>query len=173
MLDQVIDGIIEAPSFNVPTVDIGSRQQGRVRAQSVLHSDNDQASIQQAIKQGLLINNSSVTFNNPTIAAIPVQPLLQTKRLTTQYRKETILYAHYVITQCMAQTQDKHHEYIYYCRGRRKPNGSLEKALQLVDVAVAANADAVKFNLQSRQSCVSAAGKANYQKKLPMHKKAN
>lgn len=30
-------GIIEAPSFNIPTVNIGTRQQGRVSSQSVIH----------------------------------------------------------------------------------------------------------------------------------------
>ena len=42
-------GIIEVPAFNVPTVDIGARQKGRLAAKSVLHSDPTQQSIEQAI----------------------------------------------------------------------------------------------------------------------------
>ena len=46
-------------------------------------------------------------------------------------------------------------------------NGDLEKALQLVDAAVAAGADAVKFQTFKSENLVTAsAGKAEYQKKL-------
>ncbi|MFK4506022.1 UDP-N-acetylglucosamine 2-epimerase [Bradyrhizobium daqingense] len=46
-------GIYEAPSLNVPTVDIGDRQKGRERAASVFHAAPDRASISQAIAQAL------------------------------------------------------------------------------------------------------------------------
>lgn len=42
-------GIYEAPSLNVPTVDIGDRQKGRERAASVFHAAPDRASISDAI----------------------------------------------------------------------------------------------------------------------------
>lgn len=42
-------GIIEAPSFGVPTVNIGSRQVGRLSAKSVLHCAPDVESIYQSI----------------------------------------------------------------------------------------------------------------------------
>lgn len=42
-------GIIEVPSFNVPTVNIGSRQQGRLAADSVINCQPDSASITDAI----------------------------------------------------------------------------------------------------------------------------
>lgn len=42
-------GIIEAPSVGTPTVDIGNRQSGRVRGESVVHCDPDASSIQAAI----------------------------------------------------------------------------------------------------------------------------
>ena len=46
-------------------------------------------------------------------------------------------------------------------------NGDLEKAIELVDVAVAAQADAVKFQTFKAENLASeSAGKANYQKKL-------
>ncbi|MGI8464307.1 UDP-N-acetylglucosamine 2-epimerase [Pectobacterium punjabense] len=38
-------GIIEVPSFNVPTVNIGSRQKGRLAADSVFHCDTNKKSI--------------------------------------------------------------------------------------------------------------------------------
>lgn len=46
-------GIIESPSFGVPTVNIGARQAGRVSAESVLHCAADTQSIAQAIRTAL------------------------------------------------------------------------------------------------------------------------
>tara|TARA_B110001469_G_scaffold3666_1_gene3842 strand:+ start:5007 stop:6179 length:1173 start_codon:yes stop_codon:yes gene_type:complete len=46
-------GILEAPSFHVPTVNIGDRQKGRVRAQSVLDCEPDRLSIQGEINRAL------------------------------------------------------------------------------------------------------------------------
>jgi UDP-hydrolysing UDP-N-acetyl-D-glucosamine 2-epimerase len=46
-------GIYEAPSLNVPTVDIGDRQKGRERASSVFHAAPDRASISAAIAGAL------------------------------------------------------------------------------------------------------------------------
>ncbi|UAA39149.1 UDP-N-acetylglucosamine 2-epimerase (hydrolyzing) [Paraneptunicella aestuarii] len=51
-------GIIEAPSFKVATVNIGSRQQGRVCANSVLHCDNTQHDIESAIKEAMKLRAS-------------------------------------------------------------------------------------------------------------------
>jgi UDP-N-acetylglucosamine 2-epimerase (non-hydrolysing) len=42
-------GIIEVPSLDVPTVNIGSRQQGRLAAESVIHAKSDLESIQAAV----------------------------------------------------------------------------------------------------------------------------
>ncbi|MGL4929867.1 MAG: UDP-N-acetylglucosamine 2-epimerase, partial [Plesiomonas sp.] len=46
-------GIIEVPSLHVPTVNIGSRQQGRLAANSVIHCQPDQLSIISAIRAAL------------------------------------------------------------------------------------------------------------------------
>lgn len=48
-------GIIEVPSFNVPTVNIGNRQQGRLAAQSVIHCQSDSLSITTAINKAILL----------------------------------------------------------------------------------------------------------------------
>ena len=42
-------GIIEVPAFDVPTVDIGARQKGRLAAKSVLHCEANQADIERAM----------------------------------------------------------------------------------------------------------------------------
>jgi len=46
-------GIIEAPSFGIPTINIGDRQKGRVRALSVIDCAEDRGSISKAIEKGL------------------------------------------------------------------------------------------------------------------------
>lgn len=53
-------GIIEVPSFGIPTVDIGSRQCGRIAADSVLHSATDAESITAVLRRAL----------SPTFAAM-------------------------------------------------------------------------------------------------------
>ena len=42
-------GVLEAPSFGVPTVDIGDRQKGRERATSVFHAAPERGAISTAI----------------------------------------------------------------------------------------------------------------------------
>lgn len=46
-------GLIEVPSFGVPTVDIGARQAGRLCAASVVHCQPDKASIEAALEKAL------------------------------------------------------------------------------------------------------------------------
>ncbi len=46
-------GIIEAPSFGIPTVNVGSRQKGRIKAESVIDIDGSFESIDAAFKKAL------------------------------------------------------------------------------------------------------------------------
>ena len=46
-------GIIEAPSFNKPTINIGDRQKGRMQAESVINCKPNSSSITLAIKKSL------------------------------------------------------------------------------------------------------------------------
>lgn len=43
-------GIIEAPSFGIPTINIGSRQKGRIKAVSIVDSDGSKKSIKEALR---------------------------------------------------------------------------------------------------------------------------
>lgn len=45
-------GLIEVPSFKIPTINIGDRQKGRIQAQTVISCDPRRGSIQDAIKKG-------------------------------------------------------------------------------------------------------------------------
>lgn len=57
-------GIIEVPSLNVPTIDIGQRQSGRLAAQSVLHCEANTESISAAIERALCPMHKDM-FVNP------------------------------------------------------------------------------------------------------------
>jgi UDP-2,4-diacetamido-2,4,6-trideoxy-beta-L-idose 2-epimerase len=46
-------GIIEAPSFGIPTVNIGTRQLGRLAAESILHCAPDSAALMEALEKAL------------------------------------------------------------------------------------------------------------------------
>ena len=56
-------GLHEAPSLNVPTINIGTRQRGRMTAQSVINCELDKTSIAIAIKW--LLKNQAFDFTNP------------------------------------------------------------------------------------------------------------
>ncbi len=60
-------GIIEVPSFKIPTVNIGDRQKGRICADSVINCDNEKLNIENAINKalGYEFKNKVKSFNNP------------------------------------------------------------------------------------------------------------
>jgi UDP-N-acetylglucosamine 2-epimerase len=53
VLGNSSSGLIEAPSFKMPTVNIGDRQKGRLLADSVISCDANSESIIKAIELGL------------------------------------------------------------------------------------------------------------------------
>jgi GDP/UDP-N,N'-diacetylbacillosamine 2-epimerase (hydrolysing) len=46
-------GLLEAPSFGIPTINIGDRQKGRIQASSIINCDPTQIDIRQALKIAL------------------------------------------------------------------------------------------------------------------------
>lgn len=53
-------GLLEAPAVGVPTVDIGPRQQGRLRAPSVIHCGESAAEIRQALDTALSADHRAI-----------------------------------------------------------------------------------------------------------------
>jgi UDP-N-acetylglucosamine 2-epimerase (non-hydrolysing)/GDP/UDP-N,N'-diacetylbacillosamine 2-epimerase (hydrolysing) len=53
-------GLCEAPSFGIPTVNIGNRQKGRLRARSVVDCDSDRLSVRAAIDRAFELDCSDV-----------------------------------------------------------------------------------------------------------------
>jgi GDP/UDP-N,N'-diacetylbacillosamine 2-epimerase (hydrolysing) len=59
-------GVIEAPSFRIPVINIGNRQQSRITARNVIHSSSDEADIIRSIKKGLsraFVNKAAKAIN--------------------------------------------------------------------------------------------------------------
>jgi GDP/UDP-N,N'-diacetylbacillosamine 2-epimerase (hydrolysing) len=46
-------GIVDTPSFKIPTINVGDRQKGRVRAENVIDCEPSAASIEAAIRKGV------------------------------------------------------------------------------------------------------------------------
>lgn len=86
-------GIVEVPSFHIPTVDIGIRQRGRIASRSVVHCEADASSIERAVAFALSAEGKELARNaqNPysksdtlslIVEAVATTPLesLRTKR---------------------------------------------------------------------------------------------
>jgi UDP-N-acetylglucosamine 2-epimerase (non-hydrolysing) len=60
-------GVIEVPSFGIPTINIGARQKGRMAAESVLHSGTSTQEIASAINTAISLEHKkrSSSVNNP------------------------------------------------------------------------------------------------------------
>jgi UDP-N-acetylglucosamine 2-epimerase len=58
-------GIIEAPTFGVPTVDIGDRQKGRIKPSSVIACRDSEFEIKEAIHKALQMKSDGMNVTNP------------------------------------------------------------------------------------------------------------
>lgn len=56
-------GIIEVPSFGIPTLDIGDRQKGRIAAESIIHCGYSTEEIEEGLRK--VTTYSSSNINNP------------------------------------------------------------------------------------------------------------
>lgn len=58
-------GIHEASSFNIPVINIGTRQSGRLRSENIIDVDYSKNQIIEAIKEGIIIKRNKQIFQNP------------------------------------------------------------------------------------------------------------
>jgi UDP-hydrolysing UDP-N-acetyl-D-glucosamine 2-epimerase len=63
MIGNSSSGLVEAPSFNMPVVNIGTRQQGRMRGKNVIDVDYSRAEIAAGIESALAWDRSNSCFN--------------------------------------------------------------------------------------------------------------
>ncbi len=90
-------GLKESPAFGCPTVNIGSRQEGRLRGQNIVDADYDSEAIQAAIEKCLFDDDfraMSLTAPNPyylgdagpkianVLASVPLDQALIRKKMT-------------------------------------------------------------------------------------------
>lgn len=96
-MDAVIgnssSGIIEVPSFGVPTINIGDRQQGRVKGDSIIDCEADATQINQAIIKALSkdFKNKIRNLQNPygdKNSSEDIVHLLKTTELTNIIKKQ-------------------------------------------------------------------------------------
>ena len=67
MIGNSSSGLIEAPTFNIPTVNIGNRQKGRITGETVIQCGESFEEIKQAVNKALtseFITNCK-RVNNP------------------------------------------------------------------------------------------------------------
>ena len=88
-------GIHEAASFNVPVVNIGTRQQGRLRPKNVIDVGYDKDAILTALKRCEEIRNNNVQYDNPYgdgKSAAKIVTLLKTINLSGEILQKRITY---------------------------------------------------------------------------------
>ncbi|MBQ4838268.1 UDP-N-acetylglucosamine 2-epimerase [Pseudoalteromonas luteoviolacea] len=88
-------GITEVPSYGIPTVDVGDRQQGRIRAESVINVDYGDASIQNAITLALgeKMQHACLSATNPYGDGNTAERIVETlKRIETNGLIKKVFY---------------------------------------------------------------------------------
>lgn len=97
IMDAVIgnssSGLIEVPSFGVPTINIGDRQQGRVKGESIIDCEADATQINQAIIKALSedFKNKIRNLQNPygdKNSSEDIVHVLKTTELTNIIKKQ-------------------------------------------------------------------------------------
>ncbi len=76
VLGNSSSGIIEVPSFGIPTLDIGNRQKGRIAADSVIHCGYSVDDIREGLEK--VVNYSSKRIDNPYYKEGTCAAILQT-----------------------------------------------------------------------------------------------
>ena len=150
-------GIYEAPSFRIPTVNIGDRQKGRVLPSSVISCPAKKDAILQAVKEAFVSDCSQVI--NPYGRGDTSLRIF--KKIKNVKEPKNLLMKHFFIRTNLR----KPGKIFVIAEAGVNHNGLLELAKQLVDVAVYAGADAVKFqSFKAEKLTVGNAEKAAYQK---------
>lgn len=154
-------GIIEAPAIGTATVNIGSRQTGRLRASSIVDCEGSPTAIAEAISTALgeefqhALDRTSHPYGDGFVGSRIVE-ILKTVNL------DGILVKKFHDIPVVASIGDGPVTII--AEAGVNHNGSLETALALVDAAANVGADFVKFQTFSAEALVTGdAPKAAYQ----------
>ncbi|MEZ0317542.1 MAG: UDP-N-acetylglucosamine 2-epimerase [Methylophilaceae bacterium] len=86
-------GIVEAPAMHIPTVNIGTRQQGRLKASSVIDCNEEKEDIVSAIERAIsddfgLIADSTTSLYGNCKASNSIVKILKESQIDRQYSKK-------------------------------------------------------------------------------------
>lgn len=88
-------GIHETATFNIPTINIGTRQNGRLRPKNVIDVDYNESEIIEAIKKCRDIKKNKIKFNNPYgdgMSSLRIIKLIKKIDLTEKIIQKQITY---------------------------------------------------------------------------------
>lgn len=153
-------GLIEAPALGTPTVNMGDRQQGRLRAPSVLDCAETEDAVAGAISEALARGPSTgIEDDNPLgdgFAARRMADVLSSANLDDLTAKSF----HDLAPAIPASPSSV----MIIAEAGVNHNGSVDLARQLIDAAAMAGADAVKFQtFKANALATRSAPKAGYQ----------
>ena len=89
VLGNSSSGLIEAPYLKTPTVNIGIRQRGRARGQSVINCNEDHSDIEAAIKAATSITNDDIFATSPYYNGGAAKRILSTLKSISLSRIKT------------------------------------------------------------------------------------
>ncbi len=82
-------GILEAPSLKIPTLNIGRRQDGRLRSKSVIDSSYESLEIKKKLHKALVLKNKKNIFKNPYDYGDSVKKIINhIKKLSQKHRSK-------------------------------------------------------------------------------------
>ncbi len=150
-------GIYEAPSFKIPTVNIGDRQKGRLFPESVISCPAQKNSIVSAIREALAKDCPRVVnpYGNGN-ASFRIY-----RKIKNMKAPKNLLMKHFYLH----PVTPKPSNVFVIAEAGVNHNGSLKLAKELVDAAVDSGANAVKFqSFKTERLTVKGTEKAAYQK---------
>ncbi len=95
MVGNSSSGLLEAPSFELPVVNVGERQHGRIRVANVIQVMCETAAIRQAVEQGL-----SVEFRNRLVGLENPYDRFNDGRVSARIKDELKAFARAPVTRC-------------------------------------------------------------------------
>jgi len=91
MIGNSSSGLVEAPSFNMPAVNIGERQKGRMRGKNVIDVECTHTKILSGIESALAWNSNALCFNPYGDGRSSERVLGHLRQVFTQYNSKQLL----------------------------------------------------------------------------------
>lgn len=89
-------GIVEAPSFKIPTINLGKRQSGRLKSRSIINCSFDSLKFESALKKSLSksFKRKVIKFKNPYFKPNTIKNMLKIlKKIKFKNSTQKLFYA--------------------------------------------------------------------------------